>query len=116
MAMPQTKHPEADGRKTRGRERQGASFPVTPVHADLPDGYPSTLAEIKQRIQAERLRVVMAANSAMVLLYWDIGRLILDRQEREGGARRLGCQGYRPALGRFAAGLPGHDRPFPKKS
>ena len=34
-----------------------------------------------RRIQTERLRMVMAANSAMVILYWDIGRLILDRQE-----------------------------------
>lgn len=25
----------------------------------------------------------MAANSAMIILYWDIGRLILERQERE---------------------------------
>ncbi len=40
--------------------------------------------EIKRCIQRERLRVVLVANSAMVLLYWDIGRLILDRQEREG--------------------------------
>ena len=26
----------------------------------------------------------MTDNSAIVLLYWDIGRLILDRREREG--------------------------------
>jgi hypothetical protein len=44
---------------------------------------------IKQRIQQERLRVVMAANSAMVLLYWDIGRTILDRQEREGWGAKV---------------------------
>jgi hypothetical protein len=28
--------------------------------------------------------MVMAANSSMVLLYWDIGRMILVRQEKEG--------------------------------
>ena len=87
--MAQTKQTAPDGRKTRGRERQGASFPVAPGRTDLPDGYPSALAEIKERIQAERLRVVMAANSAMVLLYWDIGRLILDRQEREGWGAKV---------------------------
>jgi predicted nuclease of restriction endonuclease-like (RecB) superfamily len=56
----------------------------------LPSGYAETLGEIKQRIREERLRVVLTANSAMVLMYWDIGRMILDRQQREGwGARVL---------------------------
>ena len=32
---------------------------------------------------------MLAANSAMVLLYWEVGRLILDRQEREGWGARV---------------------------
>jgi len=55
----------------------------------MPAGYAEALAEIKHRIGQERLRVVMAANSAMVLLYWGIGRLILDRQEREGWGAKV---------------------------
>lgn len=31
----------------------------------------------------------MAANTAMVLLYWDIGRMILERQQREGWGARV---------------------------
>lgn len=42
------------------------------------------LGELKQRIAGERVRVVLAANSAMVLLYWDIGQPILGRQAKEG--------------------------------
>lgn len=77
-------------RVTRGRTRAGGvSFPAAPSHADLPHGYAKTLGEIKRRIQQERLRVVLAANSAMVLLYWDIGRVILDRQEREGWGAKV---------------------------
>jgi predicted nuclease of restriction endonuclease-like (RecB) superfamily len=76
-------------RKARGRKREDASFPVAPTHGEMPGGYAEALAEIKQRIGQERLRVVMAANSAMVLLYWDIGRLILDRQEREGWGAKV---------------------------
>jgi predicted nuclease of restriction endonuclease-like (RecB) superfamily len=76
-------------RRTRGRVREGASFPVPPPRAEAPRGYAETLADIKQRIQEERLRVVMAASSAMVLLYWDIGRVILDRQEREGWGAKV---------------------------
>lgn len=33
--------------------------------------------------------MVVTANSAMVLLYWDIGRMILARQEREGWGARV---------------------------
>jgi predicted nuclease of restriction endonuclease-like (RecB) superfamily len=76
-------------RKSRGRKQEDASFPVAPSRMGLPDGYAAVLNEIKRRIQTERLRTVMAANSAMIMLYWDIGRLILDRQEREGWGARV---------------------------
>jgi len=77
-------------RASRGRTHpDGASFPVALPRSGLPRGYAKTLGEIKQRILQERLRVVMAANAAMVLLYWDIGRMILDRQERAGWGARV---------------------------
>jgi len=91
----ETKTPAVPARSTaarvsRGRTHPGGvSFPVAPPRSDLPRGYAKTLAEIKQRVQQERLRVVLAANSAMVLLYWDIGRMILDRQERAGWGARV---------------------------
>jgi predicted nuclease of restriction endonuclease-like (RecB) superfamily len=67
----------------------GASFSVPPPRVELPRDYAETLGDIKQRIQHERLRVVMAANSAMVLLYWDVGRIILERQHREGWGAKV---------------------------
>ncbi len=76
-------------RKSRGRKREDASFPVAPIRMGLPDRYAAVLKEIKRRIQAERLRTVMAANSAMIMLYWNIGRLILERQKREGWGARV---------------------------
>ena len=80
----------SQARRSRGHtHKDGALFPVPPPRADLPRGYAKTLGEIKRRIQQERLRVIMAANSAMVLLYWDIGRMILDRQEREGWGAKV---------------------------
>lgn len=76
-------------RGSRGKSRAGALFQVSPPRAGLPQDYDETLSAIKQHIQAERLRVTMAANAAMVLLYWDIGRLILERQEREGWGAKV---------------------------
>ena len=69
-------------RRAMGRRGKQALFPSAPPRAGLPGDYAEALGEIKRRITQERLRVVLAANSAMVLLYWDIGRMILDRQER----------------------------------
>ncbi len=79
----------APTRGSRGKTREGAIFPVSPPRAGLPRDYAEILSEIKRRIQQERLRVVMAANSAMVLLYWDIGRMILNRQERAGWGAKV---------------------------
>jgi predicted nuclease of restriction endonuclease-like (RecB) superfamily len=76
-------------RIVRGQKREGVSFPAPSAHVNLPNSYAGVLAEIKHRIQTERLRVIMTANSAMVLLYWDIGQLILDRQEHEGWGAKV---------------------------
>ena len=53
-------------RRTRGRSRGGASFPVAPPRAELPRGYSKVLAEIKRRIRQERVRVVLADDHPIV--------------------------------------------------
>ena len=58
-------------------------------HHLIPSNYGATLKAIQQRVQQERTRVVLAANSAMVMLYWDIGRLILERQSEEGWGTKI---------------------------
>ncbi len=47
----------------------------------LPKGYAGLLVDLKRRIAQERTRAVLSANAAMVMLYWEIGRAILQRQE-----------------------------------
>lgn len=89
MAGRRRKDSATDDRMNLGRKKESASFPAPGPHISLPKDYPNILSEIKRRIQTERLRVVMAANSAMVLLYWDIGRMILERQDREGWGARV---------------------------
>jgi predicted nuclease of restriction endonuclease-like (RecB) superfamily len=77
-----------EARRALGRQREEALFPVAP-YTGLPSDYRTVLDEIKQRIRQERLRVVIAANSAMVLLYWDIGQLILQRQDQAGWGAKI---------------------------
>jgi hypothetical protein len=70
-------------------KKKDASFPRPPKANRMPHGYAQTLEELKNRIREERLRVVLSANAAMVLLYWDIGKVILDRQQEEGWGSKV---------------------------
>ncbi len=49
-----------------------------------PTGFPTLLKEIKARIRQAQTRAVLAVNAELVRLYWDIGRLIHERQARDG--------------------------------
>jgi predicted nuclease of restriction endonuclease-like (RecB) superfamily len=53
------------------------------------DRYIEFLATLKERIANARLRAAIAANSELILLYWHIGRDILDRQKAEGWGAKV---------------------------
>jgi predicted nuclease of restriction endonuclease-like (RecB) superfamily len=89
MMKKKRKTEQNEERSAMGRARKDAMFPAASPRTALPSDYAAILADLKQRIQQERLRTVMAANAAMVLLYWDIGRTILERQDREGWGARV---------------------------
>src|SRR5436305_9716542 len=54
-----------------------------------PDSYAQFLADLKSRIQAAQLRASITVNRELVLLYWQIGRDILDRQQRESWGAKV---------------------------
>ena len=47
------------------------------------------LADLMSRIRAAQLRASLAVNQELVLLYWQIGHDILDRQDREGWGAKI---------------------------
>ncbi len=52
--------------------------------ADLPlQDYEGLLNELKQRIRGAQVRAALAVNRELVLLYWQIGREILQRQQQQ---------------------------------
>ena len=57
--------------------------------AALPTDYAPLLADIKARVQVARIKAGLAANRELLALYWDIGRLILDRQRNEGWGAKV---------------------------
>ncbi len=51
--------------------------------------YADLLGDIKSRIRQAQNRAALAVNAELVRLYWDIGRLIDQRQEQEGWSARV---------------------------
>jgi predicted nuclease of restriction endonuclease-like (RecB) superfamily len=64
-------------------EKAGAA---RPDHGRLaaPVGYAQLLKEIKDRIQQSQTRAIFLVNAELIRLYWDIGRMIDERQRLEG--------------------------------
>lgn len=46
--------------------------------------YAHLLSDIKNRIRQAQAKAVLAVNSEMLLMYWDIGKMISERQRSEG--------------------------------
>jgi predicted nuclease of restriction endonuclease-like (RecB) superfamily len=54
-----------------------------------PQDYPRLLTEIKERIRSAQYEALKAVNKELVGLYWDIGRMIVERQDAEGWGKAV---------------------------
>lgn len=54
-----------------------------------PTGYADWLADLKVRIHSAQQRATLAVNRELVLLYWQIGRDILQRQAEQGWGAKV---------------------------
>ena len=55
----------------------------------LPSDYPAWLEDLKARIRQARTRAALAVNRELILLYWQIGRRILDQQDQAGWGSKI---------------------------
>lgn len=55
-------------------------------------GYDDFLRDLKERIRSAQVRAVLAINRELVLLYWQIGREILTRQQEQGWGAKVVTQ------------------------
>ena len=55
----------------------------------LPSDYGRWIQSIKDRVRNAQFRAMVAVNVELMLLYWDIGRAILDRQAAEGWGTKV---------------------------
>ena len=54
-----------------------------------PDNYRQFLQSLKDRIRSAQVKAALAVNQELILLYWQIGRDILDRQQQEGWGTKV---------------------------
>ena len=50
--------------------------------------YSGLLGDIKTRIRQAQIKATLSANAEMILLYWDIGRGIVEKQAMLGWGSR----------------------------
>jgi predicted nuclease of restriction endonuclease-like (RecB) superfamily len=55
----------------------------------LPEGYDDFLRDVKQRIRGAQIKAALAVNRELILLYWRIGRDILERQGKAGWGAKI---------------------------
>ena len=78
-----------DKRKQRGNEKEGVVFPIAPNLSEISEDYLQFIEDIKAKIKKQRVSIVLKANSSMICLYWNIGKDILEKQEREGWGAKV---------------------------
>lgn len=77
-----------------------------------PNDYPHLLAEVKQRIRSAQYEALKAVNKELVGLYWNIGRMIVERQV-DGHGASIANQLSRDLRGEFP-GISGPPTPAPR--
>lgn len=55
----------------------------------IPEGYEEFLRDLKTRIRQAQLRAALAVNRELIVLYWQIGRDILERQKKAGWGTKV---------------------------
>ena len=82
------------------------SMPKKPALLPEDENYNVFLKDLKSCIRRAQVKAALAVNSELIVLYWQIGREIITRQEREGwgGRGRIG-PGKWVALAAVGSGL-----------
>ena len=84
-----TKNSDNTDRKGRTDEVKGIFFPTPPAEFNMPKWYEEMLGNIKQVVANGRRQVMWTANVQMSMMYYQIGKNILERQSTEGWGSKV---------------------------
>ncbi len=80
---------KSDKRKQRGKDMEKVVFPIAENLSAMPENYKLFIAKLKEQIKKERLKSVLSASSAMIVMYWNIGKSIIEQQNKEGWGSKV---------------------------
>lgn len=60
-----------------------------PAAPRLLPGYHEFLEDIKARVRSAQIKASLSASRELILLYWDLGRSIVDRQHKDGWGKAV---------------------------
>ena len=80
---------DKDSRKQRNKPKAGVVFPLADSLQNMPKSYQAFIIELKKQIKSERLRTIISANQSMIILYWRIGKSILEQQKKQGWGAKV---------------------------
>ena len=78
-----------ENRKHMGKTKPDVIIPTPISMSELDKEYIDFINDIKQNILKDRLKIVLAANKNMILLYWNIGNKILMSQKNQGWGAKV---------------------------
>ena len=56
---------------------------------NLDKSYIKTLDELKTAIKTAQIKAVLSVNSELIILYWNIGKIILKQQKEQGWGTKV---------------------------
>lgn len=78
-----------NNRKQRGNKIEEVIFPIADSLSSMPEGYQKFIESLKGHIRKERLKTLVSANKALILMYWHIGNSIIKEQDNQGWGTKV---------------------------
>ena len=78
-----------DKRKQMGKDMKGVIIPIAPNISEMDAPYFNMRDNVIGRIKDRRTEFILKANAAMTMLYWHIGKEIMQKQYAEGWGARV---------------------------
>lgn len=55
----------------------------------IPSGYKKFLSDLKKKIKIAQLKAAVKVNQELLILYWEIGNSMLEKQKKEGWGSKI---------------------------
>ena len=98
--------------------KQKPSLVKTVKSTTIPSGYAQFIVNLKTKIRSAQLKAAISVNREMILLYWEIGKEIVEKQEKDGWGSKVieklakDLQNEFPGIGGFSKTNIGRMRAF----